>query len=127
MLSSSVSWQSVSLSSTTILPSAAFSKKTVKRFGFETRSTNSGEQALELLEGPDRTSISLVLLDLVMPGLDGMGVLDRLKGKSGPPVIVLTANGSIDAAIGAMRLGAVDFVDQAGFSPSVSKSRCAAP
>ena len=85
-------------------------EETVKRFGFETRSTNSGEQALELLEGPDRTSISLVLLDLVMPGLDGMGVLDRLKGKSGPPVIVLTANGSIDAAIGAMRLGAVDFV-----------------
>jgi DNA-binding NtrC family response regulator len=85
-------------------------EETVKRFGFETRSTNSGEQALELLEGADRSSISLVLLDLVMPGLDGMGVLERLKGKSGPPVIVLTANGSIDAAIGAMRLGAVDFV-----------------
>jgi DNA-binding NtrC family response regulator len=85
-------------------------EETVKRFGFETRSTNSGEQALELLEGAERTSISLVLLDLVMPVLDGMGVLERLKGKTGPPVIVLTANGSIDAAIGAMRLGAVDFV-----------------
>lgn len=85
-------------------------EETVKRFGFETKSTNSGEQAVELLEGPDMGSISLVLLDLVMPGIGGMGVLERLRGKSSPPIIVLTANGSLDAAISAMRLGAVDFV-----------------
>jgi len=85
-------------------------EETVKRFGFETRSTNSGEQALELLEGPDRGAIALVLLDLVMPGIGGMAVLEQLKGKPSPPVIVLTANGSVDAAIGAIRLGAVDFV-----------------
>jgi DNA-binding NtrC family response regulator len=85
-------------------------EETVKRFGFETRSAHSGEQALEVLEGSDRGTISLVLLDLVMPGLDGMGVLERLKGKDSPPIIVLTANGSVDAAIGAIRLGAVDFV-----------------
>jgi DNA-binding NtrC family response regulator len=85
-------------------------EETVKRFGFETKSTNSGEQALEVLGGPDRGSIALVLLDLVMPGVDGMAVLERLKGKSVPPIIVQTAHGSIDAAINAMRLGAVDFV-----------------
>jgi DNA-binding NtrC family response regulator len=85
-------------------------EETVKRFGFETRSTNSGEQALEVLDGPDRGSISLVLLDLVMPGIGGMAVLEQLKGKASPPVIVLTANGSVDAAISAIRLGAVDFV-----------------
>lgn len=85
-------------------------EETVKRFGFETKSTNSGEQAVELLEGPDMGSISLVLLDLVMPGIGGMGVLERLRGKPSPPIIVLTANGSLDAAIAAMRLGAVDFV-----------------
>ena len=45
-----------------------------------------------------------------MPGIDGMGVLERLKGQHAPPVIVLTANGSLDAAVSAMRLGAVDFV-----------------
>jgi DNA-binding NtrC family response regulator len=46
-----------------------------------------------------------------MGGLDGMAVLDRLSGKSGvPPIIVQTAHGSIDAAINAMRAGAVDFV-----------------
>ena len=55
--------------------------------------------------------ISLVLLDLVMPGTDGIEVLNQLNGKPGiPPVIVETANGSIDAAINAMRAGAVDFV-----------------
>jgi DNA-binding NtrC family response regulator len=83
----------------------------IKRLGFETKTTNSGEQAIQILEGADHGSISLVLLDLVMPGVDGMAVLDRLAQKSGiPPIIVQTANGSIDAAINAMRAGAADFV-----------------
>jgi DNA-binding NtrC family response regulator len=85
-------------------------EETIKRLGFETKSLNSGEPTLELLEGPERGSIALVLLDLVMPGLDGMGVLERLRGKPAPPIIVQTAHGSIDTAINAMRLGAVDFV-----------------
>ncbi|MBS0242431.1 MAG: sigma-54-dependent Fis family transcriptional regulator, partial [Proteobacteria bacterium] len=52
-----------------------------------------------------------VLLDLVMPGTDGMAVLERVGQKPGiPPIIVQTAHGSIDTAIGAMRAGAVDFV-----------------
>jgi DNA-binding NtrC family response regulator len=64
-----------------------------------------------MLEGPERTEIGLVLLDLVMDGVDGMAVLDKLNGKPGlPPIIVQTAHGSIDAAISAMRAGAVDFV-----------------
>jgi len=86
-------------------------EETIKRMGFETKTTGSGEGAVELLEGAERGSISLVLLDLVMPGLDGMGVLDRLVGKPGlPPIIVQTAHGSIEHAINAMRAGAVDFV-----------------
>jgi DNA-binding NtrC family response regulator len=86
-------------------------EETIKRLGFETRTANSGEQALAILEGPERSTISLVLLDLVMAGLDGMGVLAKLQAKSGvPPIIVQTANGSIDAAIQAMRAGAIDFV-----------------
>lgn len=85
-------------------------EETVKRFGFESRSVPSGEQALEILEGQDRGSISLVLLDLVMPGIGGMAVLEHFKGKAAPPIIVLTANGSVDAAIAAIKLGAVDFV-----------------
>ena len=86
-------------------------EETIKRLGFEVRTAATGEQAVSILEGPERASISLILLDLVMSGLDGMGVLDRLSTKLNmPPVIVQTAHGSIDTAIQAMRAGAADFV-----------------
>ncbi len=86
-------------------------EETIKRLGFGTKTAGSGEQALQILEGPERADISLVLLDLVMTGLDGMGVLEKVADKPGtPPIIVQTAHGSIDAAINAMRAGAVDFV-----------------
>ena len=86
-------------------------EETIKRLGFETKSAGSGEQALQILDGAEGAGVSLIILDLMMPGLDGMGVMQRLATKQhAPPVIVQTANGSIDAAIGAMRAGAVDFV-----------------
>jgi DNA-binding NtrC family response regulator len=86
-------------------------EETIKRLGFETRTAQGGEQALQILEGPDHSSVALVLLDLVMPGMNGTEVLKRLSAKPGsPPVIVQTAHGSIDAAINAMRAGAADFV-----------------
>ncbi len=83
----------------------------VKRLGFAAKTASSGEQAIQILESSERSEISLVLLDLVMDGIDGMAVLDKLAAKPGlPPIIVQTAHGSIDAAINAMRAGAVDFV-----------------
>ncbi len=86
-------------------------EEVIKRLGYETRSAPGGEQALQILDGPDKGSIALVLLDLVMPDTDGMAVLERISQKPGmPPVIVQTAHGSIDSAINAMRAGAVDFV-----------------
>ncbi len=86
-------------------------EETLKRLGYDTRSASSGDQAIALLEGPDASAFSLVLLDLVMPGTDGMAVLAKVSAHSGmPPIIVQTANGSIDAAIQAMRAGAADFV-----------------
>ena len=86
-------------------------EETLKRCGFETKTASSGDQALQVLEGAEAATISLVLLDLVMPGLDGMGVLERMSRMQGmPPVIVQSAHGSIDAAINAMRAGAADFV-----------------
>ena len=86
-------------------------EETIKRLGYETKSAQGGEQAVQILEGPDKGAIALVLLDLVMPGFDGIEVLKRLASKAGtPPIIVQTAHGSIDSAITAMRAGAVDFV-----------------
>jgi DNA-binding NtrC family response regulator len=83
----------------------------IRRLGYETKTAQGGEQALHILEGAEQSAIALVLLDLVMPGVDGMAVLERIGTKPGiPPIIVQTAHGSIDAAINAMRAGAVDFV-----------------
>jgi DNA-binding NtrC family response regulator len=86
-------------------------EETVKRLGFETKTCGSGEQAIQILEAAERDPIALVILDLMMPGVDGMGVLARVADQPGmPPIIVQTAHGSIETAINAMRAGAVDFV-----------------
>ncbi|TXN45249.1 sigma-54 dependent transcriptional regulator [Methylobacterium sp. WL7] len=80
----------------------------VRRFGFNARVVETGADALTVLktEGAD-----VVLLDLVMPGLDGLGVLAEMRSSGlDTPVIVQTSNGSIDAVVNAMRAGAVDFV-----------------
>jgi len=83
----------------------------VKRLGYIARTAQDGEQALEIINGSRQDPIALVLLDLAMPGIDGMDVLRRIAPMpGGPPVIVQTARGSIDDAIAAMRAGAADFV-----------------
>jgi DNA-binding NtrC family response regulator len=83
----------------------------VQRFGYEPIVVDSGDAALALLTSPDAPSIDAVVLDLVMPGLDGMGVLDKLRENAiQVPVIVQTAHGGIDNVVSAMRAGAQDFV-----------------
>ena len=83
----------------------------VRRFGYEAETVESGDQALARLERAEGPAIDLLILDLVMPDLDGMGVLGRLRDRqSSLPVIVQTAHGSIETVISAMRAGAVDFV-----------------
>lgn len=83
----------------------------IKRFGFETLSADSGQKALELVSGSTGSSINLIMLDLVMPGMDGLEFLERLEAVRGDlPVIVQTSQGSIETVIKAMRAGADDFV-----------------
>lgn len=83
----------------------------VRRFGYTPEPCESGVLALERLKDSTKPKIDVIVLDLVMPELDGMAVLERLKDmEDAPPVIVQTAHGSIEAVIGAMRAGAVDFV-----------------
>jgi len=82
----------------------------LKRFGYEPELLDNGDAAVRLLESPEGASIACMILDLVMPDLDGLGVLGRLKERGiSIPVIVLTAQGSIDTVVTAMRAGAVDF------------------
>ncbi|MGL4637631.1 MAG: sigma-54-dependent transcriptional regulator [Beijerinckiaceae bacterium] len=82
----------------------------VKRAGYDPVAVDSGEAAIARIEKGE-PSIDLLILDLVMPDLDGMGVLGRLREKNiAMPVIVQTAHGSIETVISAMRAGAADFV-----------------
>ncbi len=82
-----------------------------RRFGYEVETLDSGEAALARLQAIDRPPVNLLILDLVMPDLDGMGVLARIRQRDiAVPAIVQTAHGSIEAVISAMRAGAIDFV-----------------
>src|ERR1700731_3380669 len=83
----------------------------VQKCGYEAIVLDSGDAAIALLTTPDAQPIDAVVLDLVMPGLDGMGVLARMREAGLTiPVIVQTAHGGIDNVVSAMRAGAFDFV-----------------
>ncbi len=83
----------------------------VERMGHRPIALEGGEAAVALLSGTDGDAVALIILDLIMPDLDGMGVLARLREMDRQlPVIVQTAHGGIDTVVGAMRAGAVDFV-----------------
>jgi DNA-binding response OmpR family regulator len=69
----------------------------------------SGEEALNLFG--DGTTTDIVVLDQKMPGLDGLETLRRIKQRAPrTPVLMVTAFGSIELAVDAMKLGATDFL-----------------
>jgi len=79
------------------------------RFGYTVMTADGGDAAVAALTGDTR--IDCVILDLVMPDLDGYGVLSRMRDAGlNIPVIVQTAHGGIDTVVSAMRAGAMDFV-----------------
>ena len=81
----------------------------VTRFGYQAVTAEGGDAGLALLSGPRR--IDCMVLDLVMPDLDGLGVLARMREQGHDiPVIVQTAHGGIDNVVSVMRAGAADFV-----------------
>ncbi len=83
----------------------------LQKSGYEAVTLDNGDAALALLTGGDGARIDCVILDLVMPNLDGLGVLARLRQAAiAVPVIVQTAHGGIDNVVSAMRAGAIDFV-----------------
>jgi DNA-binding NtrC family response regulator len=78
--------------------------------GYAVRVVETGEQAID--EAATRET-PLVLLDLELPGISGLETLRALRAMAPPPeVVVTTAQGSVDVAAGATRLGAFDFVPQ---------------
>ena len=80
----------------------------LKNMGHHVEQAADGEEALAAIE---RGVFDLVLTDLRMPRLDGIGLLNALRErKVEVPVIVLTAYGTIETAVTAMKLGAVDYI-----------------
>lgn len=75
---------------------------------YKVTTAEDGEVGLNLLE---RNDYDLVLTDIRMPGADGFAILEKVLSKPNPPpCIMLTAYGSIESAVDAMRKGAFDFV-----------------
>ncbi len=86
-------------------------EEAVKRFGYRFKCSVDGREAIEILTGKAHSEIDLVILDLMMPRVDGFQVLKETRAaRNAVPVIVQTANGNIETVIEAMRAGAQDFV-----------------
>lgn len=81
------------------------------KLGFDVVAVDNGTDALGQLAGATADKFGVVVLDLVMPGMGGLEVLEAMRKRSmSISVIVLTAQGSIEMAVSAMRAGAFDFV-----------------
>ncbi len=92
--------------------------------GYEVLTAESGEEALRMI---DESPPDLVLLDIHLPGLDGVKVLEKIRVTDPDlPVIMITAYGMVESAVAAMRLGAFDYISKPfnldGVKLSVSKA-----
>ncbi len=80
----------------------------LERDGYDVHTAEDGEQALALLEDHH---IDLVITDLRMPRLDGMELLRRVTAFEDPaPVVMITAHGTVDTAVEALKTGAFDYI-----------------
>ena len=95
----------------------------LQKAGYETLVAHSAEEALELLQSPIANSpslISLILLDIMMDGMSGLEMAERLKSENGkvksenhiPPIIFLTALSDEDTVLQGFKLGADDYISK---------------
>lgn len=82
----------------------------LKKYGFEVSCASGGMQALELISQRD---FDLVITDLRMPKMDGISLLEETRRRGiTVPFIVVTADGSVESAVAAMRKGAYDYLEK---------------
>ncbi|MGR3318139.1 MAG: response regulator [Candidatus Anammoxibacter sp.] len=82
----------------------------LKKKGYKVTVASSGEEAVKKLE---ETDFDIIITDLIMGKLNGLGVLEKAKAKhTGAKVIIITGYASVDTAIKAVRLGADDYIQK---------------
>lgn len=79
----------------------------LRQEGFETTWCASGDAALEVFRS---TQFDLVLLDLMLPGLDGVAVCRRIRADSGVPIVMLTAKSDTGDVVDGLEAGADDYI-----------------
>jgi len=94
-------------------------RRYLERDGFEVMEAADGDAALDVVE---EVEPDLVVLDLMLPGLDGLSLTRRLREYSAVPVIMLTAKGAVEDRIEGLELGADDYVVKP-FDPKELASR----
>jgi DNA-binding NtrC family response regulator len=82
----------------------------LREAGFIPLTASNGIEALAVL---DRQHVDLIISDLIMPDMDGIQLIEQLQQReTAIPVIVVTAHGSVESAVEAMRLGAYDYLEK---------------
>ena len=80
----------------------------LESLGYQVARASDGKQALELIDHQDP---QMVFLDIEMPGMKGLDVLREIRAREKDfPVVMITAYGSVDLAVEAMKEGAYDFI-----------------
>ncbi len=80
----------------------------LRKDGYEVSVAEDGEQALAEFE---KNGADVIISDLVMPKLGGMDILHKVRAsRSAVPVIIITAHGTVDSAVEAIKLGAFDYI-----------------
>lgn len=83
-------------------------RKELTRKGYAVEVASDGSEALRLLHAE---AFDVILLDVVMPGIDGISLMKKLKEDSGTPaIIVLTGKATVETAVDAMKNGAYDYL-----------------
>jgi len=83
------------------------SLRMILKYDYDLIMAGSGKEALHILSGD---SPSIILLDVMMPGEDGLNILERIKQITTTPVIMITALKSVKSAVKAMKIGAFDYI-----------------
>jgi DNA-binding response OmpR family regulator len=85
---------------------ADFLKRGLESAGYAVDTAGDGKSAIDLVHATD---YDLIILDMMLPDIDGLKVLERIRNrKTSPPVLILSARGSVDDRVKGLDLGADD-------------------